>query len=163
MSLVDRWLSRPPHAALVKTSASPPPLTSQHVATGLRQENPQNSAVFVPLSQKSQTSQLARADKSEATPKAQPSQAEPKLLAPVSWYEHLVPPRLLEIPYDRPSPERRGRVERSGPAFLHFCVICGAWGSFGYGVTRKQSGLWYCGEHRPSGISILAAERKRKR
>lgn len=136
MSLVDRWLSRP---------------MSQHVADGLRHEKPQNPASFDPMSQKSQMSQAASAGTSVTTPKAHPSQTEPKLLAPVSWYEHLGPPRFEGTPYHQQCLERRGRVERAGAALLHFCVVCGAWGSFGYGVTRDRPGLWYCGKHRPVG------------
>ena len=29
---------------------------------------------------------------------------------------------------------RRGRVERREGLFLHFCIDCGAWGAYGYGV-----------------------------
>jgi hypothetical protein len=54
-----------------------------------------------------------------------------------------------EPPYDRPHDLRRGRIIRSGSSFLHFCVICGAWGTYGYGVaTNDQTGSWYCREHR---------------
>src|SRR5271169_2553706 len=109
---------------------------------------------------------LGVAGTSMATPRDQladryTDRTEPKLLAPVSWYEHLASPRLQEAPYDEASPERRGRVERAGPAFLHFCITCGAWGSFGYGVTRDQPGLWYCGRHRPNGDQHPALGRNR--
>ena len=134
MSLVDRWLSRP---------------MSQRVASGLRHENPQKPASFAPMSQKSQMSQAAFAGTGASV--SNTGRTEPRVIAPVSWHEHLVPPRVEETPYDQPSPERRGRVERVGPAFLHFCAICGAWGSFGYAVTRDRPGLWYCGKHRPIG------------
>jgi hypothetical protein len=131
MSLVDRWLSRP---------------MSQRVAEGLRHENPQNTASFAPMSQKSQMSQ---APAGTGAPVRNMDRAEPMVIAPVSWHENLVPPGLKEIPYDQPSPARRGWVERTGAAFLHFCVICGVWGSFGYGVTRARPGLWFCSKHRP--------------
>ena len=39
--------------------------------------------------------------------------------------------------------------ERRGPALLHFCVECGAWGAFGYSVTGGSLGRWYCRDHRP--------------
>jgi hypothetical protein len=55
-----------------------------------------------------------------------------------------------EPPYDQPCVARRGRVQRQGCAFLHFCVTCGAWGAFGYGVTGDRPGLWYCLPHRPA-------------
>jgi hypothetical protein len=55
---------------------------------------------------------------------------------------------LGEPPYARPYDLRRGKIIRSGSSFLHFCVICGAWGTYGYGVTNDQTGRWYCREHR---------------
>jgi len=134
MSLVDRWLSRP---------------MSQRVAEGLRQENSRKTASFSPMSQKSQMSQAASAGTEASVHHT--GWTEPKVIAPVSWHEHLSPARLEETPYDQPSSERRGRMERAGAAFLHFCVICGAWGSFGYGVTRNRPGLWFCNKHRQDG------------
>lgn len=53
-----------------------------------------------------------------------------------------------EPPYDRPYDRRRGRIIRYGGSFLHFCMICGAWGAYGYGITDVQTGRWYCHEHR---------------
>jgi hypothetical protein len=34
--------------------------------------------------------------------------------------------------------------------FIHYCH-CGAWGSFGVGVSLRNGklGTWYCREHRP--------------
>jgi hypothetical protein len=55
-----------------------------------------------------------------------------------------------EPPYDQPCFARRGRVERQGSAFLHFCVTCGSWGAYGYGVTGDRPGRWYCLPHRPA-------------
>jgi hypothetical protein len=72
------------------------------------------------------------------------------VISPGTWYEHLVSPKLTKAPFDKACPERRGRVERVGSVFLHFCVICGAWGSFGFGVTGDRVGLWYCGKHQPN-------------
>lgn len=74
---------------------------------------------------------------------------ESELIAPVSWYGRLAPPGSREPPFDQPCVSRRGRVERQSEAFLHFCVTCGAWGAFGYGVTSGRPGRWYCGQHRP--------------
>jgi hypothetical protein len=51
-----------------------------------------------------------------------------------------------------PCAARVGRVEdRLDGRFLHFCTECGAWGSFGYGVSLRagQLGRWYCAAHRP--------------
>lgn len=162
MSLVDRWLSRPSPDAWATIAAPPsirpslPPL-SQNVAKGLRHENPRNSADLSPLSQKSQKSQASVLEEA-SEPAARVQQAgsetdrsEPEVIAPISWYEHLAPPALRETPCDQACPERRGRVEHMGSAFLHFCIVCGAWGSFGYGVARDRPGLWYCGQHKPCG------------
>jgi hypothetical protein len=46
---------------------------------------------------------------------------------------------------------RRGRVQEVDGAFLHFCVQCGRFAAFGYGVRLRvgRLGRWYCGEHRP--------------
>ena len=56
-----------------------------------------------------------------------------------------------ELPYDHPHDHRCGRIIRNDGSFLHFCMICGAWGTYGYGVTDDQSGRWYCHEHRLQG------------
>jgi len=47
-----------------------------------------------------------------------------------------------ELPYDHPHDHRCGRIIRNDGSFLHFCMICGAWGTYGYGVTDDQSGRW---------------------
>jgi hypothetical protein len=78
-----------------------------------------------------------------------PPLPEPRLIAPAPWFERRAPSVPGEPPYDQPCPARRGRDERKGTTFLHFCVICGAWGSFGYGVLGDRPGRWYCREHRP--------------
>jgi len=52
---------------------------------------------------------------------------------------------------ERPCVARRGRVQELDRAFLHFCVECGAYGAFGYGVNLRAGrlGQWYCAAHRP--------------
>ena len=54
--------------------------------------------------------------------------------------------------FSEPCIARRGRVETRDGLFLHFCVECGAWGAFGYGVNLRadQPGRWYCAAHRPT-------------
>jgi hypothetical protein len=74
----------------------------------------------------------------------------PALVAPAPWFERSASPASGEPPFDKPCVPRRGRVERQGRLFLHFCVECGAWGAFGYGVTKDRPGRWYCREHRPN-------------
>ena len=50
---------------------------------------------------------------------------------------------------------RRGLVQELDRTFLHFCVHCGRFAAFGYGVhlSAGRLGRWYCGEHRPEGRS----------
>jgi hypothetical protein len=73
--------------------------------------------------------------------------SEPMLLAPGNWFDRFGPPG--EPSFDQPCPSRRGLVERQGAVLLHFCVTCGAWGAFGYGVVGDRPGRWYCREHQP--------------
>jgi hypothetical protein len=82
-----------------------------------------------------------------AAPQVEATPSESALLAPGIWFEGFGPPG--EPLFDQPCVSRRGRVERKGGVFLHFCVSCGAWGAFGYGVTRDRPGRWYCREHGP--------------
>jgi hypothetical protein len=52
---------------------------------------------------------------------------------------------------DQPCTARRGRVQESNGVFMHFCIQCGRFGPYGYGVSLRagQLGRWYCGDHRP--------------
>ena len=52
---------------------------------------------------------------------------------------------------EQPFAARRGRVEQIDGLLLHFCVECGRFGTYGYGVRLRegQLGRWYCHEHRP--------------
>ena len=52
---------------------------------------------------------------------------------------------------EQPCATRRGRVQTLDSGFLHFCVECGRFAAFGYGVRLRAErlGRWYCGEHRP--------------
>jgi hypothetical protein len=54
-----------------------------------------------------------------------------------------------EPPYEEPDSARRGVIRHPMGRFEHFCAVCGAWGAFGYGVTTKEPGVWYCLRHRP--------------
>jgi hypothetical protein len=144
------------HTATSPQAPTPSPPVSHSVADGLRRENPQNSAGCTRLSQLSQLSQVSSPEASSLPTMMEEltdrgiRRLEPNLVAPVTWYEHLVSTAVGEPPHDQPCPARRGRVERAGAIFLHYCVTCGAWGSFGYGVTRGRPGRWYCGKHPPS-------------
>jgi hypothetical protein len=54
---------------------------------------------------------------------------------------------------EMPCSSRRGRVQSLDGMILHFCVQCGAYGPFGYGVNlrSRRLGRWYCSKHRPEG------------
>ncbi len=83
-------------------------------------------------------------------------EAEP--LAPSPWFERITSPARDEPGLELPCAARRGRVQDLGGTLLHFCVECGRFAAFGYGVRLRADrlGRWYCGEHRPRG-SLHAA------
>ena len=55
--------------------------------------------------------------------------------------------------FSEPWPPRRGRIESEGHMLLHFCCVCGAWGSYGFGVNLRggRMGRWFCAAHRAHG------------
>ena len=77
--------------------------------------------------------------------------------APLETAEVIAPARWVsgaagnspEASFETPCIERRGLLERRNGIFLHFCVECGRWGTYGYGATSEKPGLWYCRMHRP--------------
>jgi hypothetical protein len=75
------------------------------------------------------------------------------LLTVTPGFARVVPLADGEPGMDEPCAARRGRVQMLGGAFLHFCVKCGRFAAFGYGVRLREGrhGRWYCGEHRPGG------------
>lgn len=92
---------------------------------------------------------------------AEPQSAE--LLAPSAWFARVASPAEGEPNFDAPCGARRGRVEKREGLFLHFCIHCGAWGAYGYGVNLRAGrlGRWYCAVHRPRagvGSSMAFAE-----
>ena len=53
---------------------------------------------------------------------------------------------------DEPDPARVGVVRfAEGEPFVHYCVVCGAWGAFGcdMDILTGRTGRWYCRDHRP--------------
>jgi hypothetical protein len=72
-------------------------------------------------------------------------------LTPLQQFERVVPWSDREPSLELPCIARRGRVQELAGAILHFCVECGAYGAFGYGVRLRggRPGRWYCAEHRP--------------
>ena len=72
-------------------------------------------------------------------------------LAPVPWSDRIARVAEGEPGLEMPCAARRGRTQEVKGAFLHFCVECGAFGAFGYGVSLRAGrlGRWYCAEHRP--------------
>ena len=77
--------------------------------------------------------------------------------APLETAEVIAPARWVsgaagnspEASFETPCIERRGLLERRNGIFLHFCVECGRWGTYGYGATGEKPGRWYCHLHRP--------------
>jgi hypothetical protein len=62
-----------------------------------------------------------------------------------------VVPDASEPSLEQPCAARRGRVQESDGAFLHFRCQCGRFAAFGFAVNLRAGrvGRWYCGEHRP--------------
>jgi hypothetical protein len=115
--------------------------------------NPANSAKSSPIgyatTQQEANGLAALAGLAEGRPARRTLDEQLTVIAPQRLsgpLASLQPPH--EPPYDRPHDLRRGRIIRSGSSFLHFCVICGAWGTYGCGVTNDQTSRWYCREHR---------------
>ena len=79
---------------------------------------------------------------------------ENKLLAPTPLSERGEQPAEGEPGHDHPCAARRGRLQELNGVFLHFCVECGRFGPYGYGVRLRagQLGRWYCREHRPQKL-----------
>jgi hypothetical protein len=71
-----------------------------------------------------------------------------EVVALARWFSGAVG-NYSEPSFETPCSERRGLIERRGGIFLHFCVECGRWGSYGYGTTSQNPGRWYCHLHRP--------------
>jgi hypothetical protein len=79
---------------------------------------------------------------------------ENKLLAPTPLSERGEQPAEGEPGHEHPCAARRGRLQELNGVFLHFCVECGRFGPYGYGVRLRagQLGRWYCREHRPQKL-----------
>jgi hypothetical protein len=71
-----------------------------------------------------------------------------KVIAPARWVTGAAG-NSLEASFEMPCLERRGLVERRNGIFLHFCVECRRWGTYGYGATGAKPGRWYCQMRRP--------------
>jgi hypothetical protein len=73
------------------------------------------------------------------------------VIAPGKWVERVALPASSEPGFTEPWPARRGRIEWQGNMLLHFCSVCGAWGSYGSGVNLRggSMGQWFCAAHRP--------------
>jgi hypothetical protein len=74
-------------------------------------------------------------------------QAVPQIDALPSTPEAAVPNTSL----DEPNAARCGQVNEVDGRFEHFCMECGRFAHFGYGVRLRmgQLGRWYCALHRP--------------
>ena len=75
------------------------------------------------------------------------------IIAPGKWVERIAVPASSEPGFSEPWPPRRGRIESQGNTLLHFCSVCGAWGSYGFGVNLRggRMGRWFCAAHRAHG------------
>jgi hypothetical protein len=75
------------------------------------------------------------------------------IVAPGKWVERIAVPASSEPGFSEPWPPRRGRIESQGNTLLHFCCVCGAWGSYGFGVNLRSGrlGRWFCAAHRAHG------------
>ena len=64
----------------------------------------------------------------------------------------------VEPPVEQPCVTRRDRIEQRPDVFLHFCVECGRWGAFGFGVNLQEGrlGRWYCAAHQPEPFEASA-------
>jgi hypothetical protein len=85
----------------------------------------------------------------------EPATLEANLVAPPHWFQRFALPAGGEPSFDEPCAARRGRIEElPGRMFLHFCIECGRWGAFGYGVNLRAGRLggWYCATHRPQRL-----------
>jgi len=73
------------------------------------------------------------------------------VVAEVPNFARVLMPADGEPAAEQPWAVRRGRVQELNGVFLHFCLECGRFGAFGYGVRLRDRrlGRWYCGEHRP--------------
>ena len=73
------------------------------------------------------------------------------IIAPGKWAERIVLLASSEPKFSEPWPPRRGRIEWQRDMLLHFCSVCGAWGSYGFGVNLRagRMGRWFCAVHRP--------------
>jgi hypothetical protein len=100
--------------------------------------------LFEQIEQRTESQIAVRASWSEAETEPRPA----TLIAPMQW---LVGGAVAadEPPYDEPYSARRGVIRYPMGRFEHFCTVCGAWGSFGYGASGKEPGRWYCFAHRP--------------
>jgi hypothetical protein len=99
---------------------------------------------------------LSHAPSSDSRPASPVREASPAtVIVPAQWFED----QAAEPPYREAWATRRGVIRRREGRLERFCVICGAWGSFGYGVFGDRPGRWYCFAHRPPtpGISARAS------
>src|SRR6202047_1355159 len=60
------------------------------------------------------------------------------IVAPSKWVERIALPASSEPGFSEPWPPRRGRIESQGNTLLHFCCVCGAWGSYCFGVYLRD-------------------------
>lgn len=64
------------------------------------------------------------------------------------------PPLTLAPLVMDPDPSRVGRLTWDGRIFEHYCAVCGAWGTLGFGVNllKGEVGTWFCRAHKPDPL-----------
>jgi hypothetical protein len=84
-----------------------------------------------------------------AMPIEQASQSAPQ--APSEIQASLISEAIPAASLDEPNAARRGQVSEIDGRLEHFCMECGRFAPFGYGVRLRagQLGRWYCAVHRP--------------
>src|ERR1700730_16156735 len=81
------------------------------------------------------------------------------IIAPGKWVERIALPASSEPGFSESWPPRRGRIESQGTTLLHFCCVCGAWGSYGFGVNLRNGrmGGWFAAAPRAQGRRAVAS------
>jgi hypothetical protein len=87
-----------------------------------------------------------------AAPIEQAGQSAPQVASEIQA-EPSVSEAVPATKLDEPNAARRGQVSEIDGRLEHFCMECGRFAPFGYGVRLRvgQLGRWYCAAHRPHG------------
>jgi hypothetical protein len=139
---------KPPKAP--KANPSEPVSLGTLGAPTLKNETSPHAATPPPLSFSARANWDDFKDEGAANGKHGSDIAGTAIIAPGKWVERIAVPASSEPGFSEPWPPRRGRIESQGNTLLHFCCICGAGGSYGFGVNLRggRMGRWFCAAHR---------------